>query len=68
MAQWFIAALLIACACAFVFALGVLIVHAVSRPSCAERGGRRVLSHFQPILVGKSIVMTPQYRCEGARE
>ena len=67
MPQWFTASLFIAAVCAFAVALGVLIVRAVNEPSCADRGGRRVFSHVMPVLVGKTIVMLPQYRCDGAR-
>lgn len=67
MLQRFTAALLIAAVCAFAVALGVLIVRAVNEPSCSDRGGRRVFSHVSPVMVGKTIVMLPQYRCEGAR-
>lgn len=68
MLQWVIASLFIASVCAFCVALVVLVVHAINRPSCADRGGRSVFSHFQPVMVGKAIVMQPQYRCEGVRE
>ena len=38
-----------------------------SGPSCEERGGKRVLSHFNSVFTGKTTVMIPMYRCEGAQ-
>lgn len=34
-----------------------------SEPSCEDRGGKTVseFSHFQPIIVGKTIIMRPVY-------
>lgn len=34
--------------------------------TCEERGGRVVLSGRSPLFTGKTIVMVPVYRCEGA--
>lgn len=48
--------------------LGVIAVLAMGGgggPSCEERGGRRVLSHLNPVFTGKTMVMVPVYRCEG---
>lgn len=32
-------------------------------PSCAERGGQLVLSHFNPVFTGKAMTLMPVYRC-----
>lgn len=34
--------------------------------TCAERGGRVVLLGMSPLFTGKTMVMVPVYRCEGA--
>lgn len=34
--------------------------------TCAERGGRVVMLGMQPQFTGKTMIMVPVYRCEGA--
>jgi hypothetical protein len=52
-----------------VIALLAVIVIAVVSPSCADRGGKEVFSHFQPIIhsSGKTtwIQNVPIYDCVG---
>ncbi|HVR48529.1 MAG TPA: hypothetical protein VMS38_02235 [Pseudorhodoferax sp.] len=33
-------------------------------PSCEEQGGRLVFSHFQPVLMGKTMGAMPIYVCK----
>lgn len=53
-----------------VVALGVVFVlwFAFGRggTTCEERGGRVVLSGRSPLFTGKTMIMRPVYRCEGA--
>ena len=49
-----------------VYAVFLAVMGDGGRPSCEDRGGRRVLSHMSPIFSGKTTIMVPVYRCEEA--
>ena len=62
---------LLALGAVLVLALIALVVVAFVSPSCEERGGEEVFSHFQPIIHSSGKTMwiqnVPIYDCLGAK-
>lgn len=54
----------------FAILVGIAVLASASgpkTPTCEELGGASVRDGFTHVWVGKSLVLVPKYRCEGAR-